>query len=595
MAIESEEFGEQQETEEVEQQENGSGNSEEEEEEEEAPQIRRQQGQIRMMTSSGEETVQATEATEPRPAAAQQAPPQSPAATAAPQSPAPTQTAAPASPGPPAAVPQSPAAAGAAAAAQQAALEEAKRRQQEAMEKARAEALRLQEEARARAEAARQQHQQAAEQARLQAEQQLKAQQEAAKRQAEERAEQIKAQQQQQQQSVQVQKQQQQQPPISPSATAQPQKAAPAPAAQPPAKAPQQPQAPKAAEVPKAAVPQAQQQQPKAAPPAPKAAAAPQQPKATAVAAPPKPTAPPAAAPQTRAPPPVVREVQLPEAPTQPILRHAEYTPKLVDASVNKLPPGQEPEEEQLEASAVPRNPIIEDNAWQVQRRVQPEYQPVQPAKLNATGDFLVESEAKKSIVPEAVGYSKTKWNEFPEEEEKERQSVPKVKAQEWVPEHDVEHHVQKTVYQPGRIGPDPNTGRLWPPAGYGEEEETEIGKGEKTKCIADEGWIMANGTVPSAEENDDGEVGNAPWKGHARGGDVKGRQWPPPENASEKETSKGGRINAQWPPPEQEEIEQQRVEILQTHIPVKDKVREWKPRTLFPQYEQTETTEEGA
>jgi hypothetical protein len=49
---------------------------------------------------------------------------------------------------------------------------------------------------------------------------------------------------------------------------------------------------------------------------------------------------------------------------------------------------------------------------------------------------------------------------------------VPRVKAQDWVPENDVEHPVLKTVYQPSRIPPNPQSGRLWPPPGYGEEEQ---------------------------------------------------------------------------------------------------------------------------
>lgn len=42
--------------------------------------------------------------------------------------------------------------------------------------------------------------------------------------------------------------------------------------------------------------------------------------------------------------------------------------------------------------------------------------------------------------MPQPVGYSKVQWNEFPTEEEKEKQGVPRVKTQEWIPENDVSH-----------------------------------------------------------------------------------------------------------------------------------------------------------
>jgi len=147
-----------------------------------------------------------------------------------------------------------------------------------------------------------------------------------------------------------------------------------------------------------------------------------------------------------------------------------------------------------------------------VQRRVQAEYQQVQPDKIQVP-EYDFEGEVKKTIVPQPVGYSKTKW-EFPEEEEKEGQDVPRVKAQEWVPEHEVEHPVLKTSYQPGRIGPNPDTGRLWPPPGYGEEEQLEMGQANKVKTLEDQGWIQ-NGTEAALEQNGEAEgvVGNAPWR----------------------------------------------------------------------------------
>ena len=93
------------------------------------------------------------------------------------------------------------------------------------------------------------------------------------------------------------------------------------------------------------------------------------------------------------------------------------------------------------------------------------------------------------------------KWNEFPEEEVLERQQVPKVKAQDWQPENEVEHPVHKTTYNPGRIA------RQWPPPGYGEEDQVEMGRATATKTVSDEGWIMTGGAVEQ----------NGQWKGPAR------------------------------------------------------------------------------
>lgn len=41
-------------------------------------------------------------------------------------------------------------------------------------------------------------------------------------------------------------------------------------------------------------------------------------------------------------------------------------------------------------------------------------------------------------ICPQPTESTKIKWNEFPEEEEKEQNNVPKVKAQEWEPQNEV-------------------------------------------------------------------------------------------------------------------------------------------------------------
>ena len=61
-------------------------------------------------------------------------------------------------------------------------------------------------------------------------------------------------------------------------------------------------------------------------------------------------------------------------------------------------------------------------------------------------------------LVPQPAQSTRIQWNEFPEEEVKEQQQAPRIKAQEWVPQNEVEHPVTKTTYRPGRIA------RAWPP-----------------------------------------------------------------------------------------------------------------------------------
>uniref|UniRef100_A0A915MM51 Uncharacterized protein n=3 Tax=Meloidogyne TaxID=189290 RepID=A0A915MM51_MELJA len=352
--------------------------------------------------------------------------------------------------------------------AQEAAIEAARKRHQEAIEKARAEAIKMQEEALMAAEEQRQQ--------------QIKAQQEAAKLQAEQRAAQLKAQQEAQKAAA---VQQQQQPK----------------SVQPPTKTPIQP---------------------KTAPP------------------PTSPTKTPIASNNpTRQAPPLAKEPE-PLEPPKPILTHAPFQPKNPKAENHSWPPPQE--EEDLSIEGGKRNKILDDNSWQVQKRIQLEYQP-------------------RTIVPQPAGYSKIQWNEFPEEEQKEKQSVPRVKAQDWVPENDAEHPVLKTIYQPGRIAPNPTSGRLWPPPGYGEEEEIEIGHANKVKTMGDDDWKQGEGEqLQNGEEN---SVGNAPWSRQAAGGNVKNVQWPPPENQLEHGEFGRGRLNVQWPPTEQQEQEQKQAEAI--------------------------------
>ncbi|CAK5026570.1 unnamed protein product [Meloidogyne enterolobii] len=335
--------------------------------------------------------------------------------------------------------------------------------------------------------------------------------------------------------------------------------------------------------------------QPKAAAPAPPKAAAPQ-PKSPAPAQPaktpiqPKPvqpptktpiqpkTAPPPASPTktpiasnnpSRQAPPLAKEPE-PLEPPKPILAHAPFQPKNPKAENHSWPPPQE--EEDLSIEGGKRNKILDDNSWQVQKRIQLEYQPIQPTKIQPPElDYEGEIKAnflffiffskfilKRTIVPQPAGYSKIQWNEFPEEEQKEKQSVPRVKAQDWVPENDAEHPVLKTIYQPGRIAPNPTSGRLWPPPGYGEEEEIEIGHANKVKTMGDDDWKQGEGEqLQNGEEN---SVGNAPWSRQAAGGNVKNVQWPPPENQLEHGEFGRGKLNVQWPPSEFEEQEQKQV-----------------------------------
>uniref|UniRef100_A0A915LFP5 Class II aldolase/adducin N-terminal domain-containing protein n=2 Tax=Meloidogyne TaxID=189290 RepID=A0A915LFP5_MELJA len=427
--------------------------------------------------------------------------------------------------------------------AQEAAIEAARKRHQEAIEKARAEAIKMQEEA-----------------PEEQRQQQIKAQQEAAKLQAEQRAAQLKAQQEAQKAAA-VQQQQQSKP-----APTQPKAAAPAP----PKAAVPQPKSPAPAQPAKAPIQPKPVQPPAKAPIQPKTAPPPTSPTKTPIAS----------NNPTRQAPPLAKEPE-PLEPPKPILTHAPFQPKNPKAENHSWPPPQE--EEDLSIEGGKRNKILDDNSWQVQKRIQLEYQP-------------------------------------------EKQSVPRVKAQDWVPENDAEHPVLKTIYQPGRIAPNPTSGRLWPPPGYGEEEEIEIGHANKVKTMGDDDWKQGEGEqLQNGEVN---SVGNAPWSRQAAGGNVKnvqwpppenqlehgefgrgrlnvqwppteheeqeqkqaeGRlqaagsnvrsvQWPPPENISEPEAFGAGRMQVQWPPTEQEEREVHQVEILQTHLPTKPHQREWPP-----------------
>lgn len=388
--------------------------------------------------------------------------------------------------------------------AQEAAIQEARKRHQEAIEKARAEAIKMQEEARARAEAARQQQQQQfQEQQKLaieeQRQQQIKAQQEAAKLQAEQRAAQLKAQQEAQKVDASQKQQQVQQ---------QQSKPAPPPPQQQKALTPQKltPPTPTTPIVQKQAA--QTPAQPKPAPVQSKAAV-PTPPRATAPTRTPNPPKTAAliqsksvpfspnksinnpSTPISRQLPPLAKEPE-PLQPPKQILAHTPFQPKNPKAENHSWPPPQEDEEQIVESGK--RNKILDDNSWQVQKRIQLEYQSIQPTKIQPP-ELDYEGEIKRTIVPQPTGYSKVQWNEFPEEEQKEKQSVPKVKAQDWIPENDAEHPILKTNYLSQAAGgnvknvqwPPPEdklehgkfgTGKLnvqWPPSEQEQQEQKQI------------------------------------------------------------------------------------------------------------------------
>jgi len=208
---------------------------------------------------------------------------------------------------------------------------------------------------------------------------------------------------------------------------------------------------------------------------------------------------------------------------------------------------------------------ILEDTIWQAQRRVpQEQVQPYQPTKIEIP-EYKETVETKPTvIVPVPSETTRVKW-EFPEEEEKPRETVPRVKAQEWVPVNEGEHVVAKTTYNPSRIN------RAWPPPEYAQKEEEQLGEAKRTKALDDQGWIQQG--FPS-----DQNAGSA-WNQRMTTSTIQGRVWPPPENEIERrEFSITRGLNAQWPPPEFEDQEQLEVEIRQTHLPVKAHGRVWPP-----------------
>jgi hypothetical protein len=235
------------------------------------------------------------------------------------------------------------------------------------------------------------------------------------------------------------------------------------------------------------------------------------------------------------------------------------------------IPP---PDNEELQLGQAPKVHCLGDEAWVTQQRVFEEVPEIQPERIQVA-DFLVESETKSSvIVPNAQQYNKFQWNEFPEEAQYDRETVPRVRAQDWVPQNDTEHIVHKTNFQSSRIN------RAWPP--YSEEKELEPGQASRVKAQSDEAWIQQGATI-EGEEND--APGNAVWKSQIGKG-LKDT-WNPSESgyikfANEIGGSKLGVV--QWPPPEFEERSQNDVQILQTNFAPAKHNRQWPPPGQGPE-----------
>jgi hypothetical protein len=231
------------------------------------------------------------------------------------------------------------------------------------------------------------------------------------------------------------------------------------------------------------------------------------------------------------------------------------------------------PDNEELQLGQAPKVHCLGDDAWISQQRILEETVEIQPEKIQIT-DFLVESEAKPTvIVPDARQYNKFAWNEFPEKPVYDRESVPKVKAQDWVPQNDTEHVVQKTNYQPGRLN------AAWPPTEN--ELVKDVGQITRTKAQSDDGWIQQQNPNPEEEEADD-SAGNAAWRRQVTKG-LKEVSWPPPERGFDKFANEIGgntKLSAVWPPPEFEEKEQQDVQILQTSFARQKHAYQWPPNS---------------
>lgn len=226
----------------------------------------------------------------------------------------------------------------------------------------------------------------------------------------------------------------------------------------------------------------------------------------------------------------------------------------------------------QDENQPLPKHQTNDDSSWQLQHRVPlEEIQEINPERIKIPEFFELNDVKPTVIIPTPAQTTRIQWNEFLEEEKKDRVEVPRICLQNWLPENNIEHIIQKTNYQPSHIT------RVWPPPGYNIEEEHEIGHAIVTKAISDNDWIQQNENVDYENKN---FGGNAPWKKQLiESCEIRNRIWPPIENHIETDViSSGLKLNAQWPPIELEKKEQQDVQVLQTHLPIKPQQRKWPP-----------------
>ncbi|VDM38394.1 unnamed protein product [Toxocara canis] len=225
---------------------------------------------------------------------------------------------------------------------------------------------------------------------------------------------------------------------------------------------------------------------------------------------------------------------------------------------------------EQLPPENVQPIHVLDDNCWLTQTRVVvSDVQAPEPARIAIPELHGTVHVQPTVIVPKPLQTTRVEWNEFPQEEQKERGTVPKVKAQEWHPDKQGEIVGAAPVrsgYRPGRMG------HVWPPPH--DENEAPAQHFRPTKAAEDTTWIH--------EAKGESETGPAWGRVHATRTQ---RVWPPPQNEVQAAGFAGSRLPAvQWPPPEFEQQTQQEVEVLQTRLPVKPNQRQWPPPP--PQYQ---------
>ncbi|VDD96412.1 unnamed protein product [Enterobius vermicularis] len=231
--------------------------------------------------------------------------------------------------------------------------------------------------------------------------------------------------------------------------------------------------------------------------------------------------------------------------------------------------------EEEPEKIAVQPVSVQDDASWLTQTRVVvSDVVLPQPSKI-AIPEFQETVRVQPTvIVPKPAQRTRVDWNEFPEEEVKERIQAPRLRLQEWWPEKQAEiteNRVGRTTYRPGRIN------RTWPPPQ--DENQPPPMDFRPTRTAEDNTWIH--------EGNVEMEKTNA-WVKVTSNEILKEKVWPPQEPEIQTGFIEGGaRLpTVQWPPPEFEQQVQQEVEILQTRLPIKPQQRQWPPPP--PQYQGT-------